>query len=197
MERAAIEADIAEHLVAGRHDAVVTSILRHYGGELYSYLVSIVRDVGVADDAFSQLTEDLWRAVASFRRESSCRTWCYRIAWHAAMRALQDPYRRRAVPGHTGQWSELVAEIRSTTAMHLRSEVKDGIARLREQLAPDEQTLLILRLDRQLSWKEVAQVMSDAGDPASEASLRKRFERVKDKLRELAIAEGLLPASRP
>jgi hypothetical protein len=71
---------------------------------------------------------------------------------------------------------------------------------LREQLPLEDQTLLILRVDRQLPWRELALVMHDGDAPAPEADqleivaarLRKRFQAVKDKLRKLAIAEGLL-----
>ena len=52
----------------------------------------------------------------------------------------------------------MVDHVRTTTALHLRSEVKDQVSRLRERLEPDEQTLLILRVDRALSWREVAHV---------------------------------------
>jgi RNA polymerase sigma-70 factor (ECF subfamily) len=52
--------------------------------------------------------------------------------------------------------------------------------------------MIILRFDRGLSWTEVAQVLAAGGAPVDEAALRKRFERLKKRLRELAIAEGLL-----
>ena len=55
----------------------------------------------------------------------------------------------------------------------------------------DEQSLLTLRVDRGMSWAEIAHILDEgAGEPA----LRKRFERVKRKLRDLAAAEGLLGA---
>ena len=58
-------------------------------------------------------------------------------------------------------------------------------------LAPDDQTLLIMRIDRELAWSEIALVMSDAEPGAlseaqlkrQSAALRKRFERLKQELR--------------
>ena len=50
----------------------------------------------------------------------------------------------------------------------------------------------MLRLDRDLSWREVATVMSAEGEPVDEAALRKRFERVKARLAQRAREEGLL-----
>lgn len=64
----------------------------------------------------------------------------------------------------------------------------------------DDQTLLILRVDRGLSWRDLALVMSD-GEVGSlsetelgsmERRVRQRFKRLKDRLRELAREDGLL-----
>jgi RNA polymerase sigma-70 factor, ECF subfamily len=65
--------------------------------------------------------------------------------------------------------------------------MKSEVQKLREQLTADEQTLLILRIDRALPWDDVAEIMD-----VDAASVRKRFERVKDKLRDLAKAQGLI-----
>jgi RNA polymerase sigma-70 factor, ECF subfamily len=78
--------------------------------------------------------------------------------------------------------------------LHGREEVRrQGIERLRAMLTPEERTLLVLRLDRDLSWREVAIVLEEEqGEPVEEAALRKRFERVKERLVRLARDEGLV-----
>jgi RNA polymerase sigma-70 factor (ECF subfamily) len=87
--------------------------------------------------------------------------------------------------------------VRSRTQLHLRSEVKDGVRRLRDQLDPDEQQLLMLRIDRNLGWTEIAEIVEDDDDPKAiaraSARLRQQFQTLKERLRELARAEGLLP----
>jgi RNA polymerase sigma-70 factor (ECF subfamily) len=71
------------------------------------------------------------------------------------------------------------------TSMSVR--VDRGVAeRLRASLDPYEQTLLILRVDRGLSWDEVTCVLSSPEDPVNKDALKKRFERVKARLRTLA-----------
>ena len=80
----------------------------------------------------------------------------------------------------------------------MRSEVKDGVRALREQLDDDEQQLLMLRIDRDLSWNEIAEILDDDDDPQAvartAARLRQQFQKLKTRLRELAIAEGLIEA---
>jgi RNA polymerase sigma-70 factor, ECF subfamily len=59
--------------------------------------------------------------------------------------------------------------------------------------------LLVLRIDRNLSWRDIAIVMEGENigldetlTQKAETRFRKRFERIKDKLRELAVAQGLI-----
>jgi RNA polymerase sigma-70 factor (ECF subfamily) len=187
-----LEAEI-RHLHETRDlPATAAAILRGYGPAVLRYLLGLARDEDRADDVFSQFCEDLWRGLPEFRGDSSVRLWVYTLAWHAWLRAERDAFRRRGRPLLTEEMSRLAAEVRSTTAVHLKSEAKDAIARLREQLSPVEQSLLVLRVDRELSWAEVSAVMSTPEDPLDARAAAKRFQRVKEKLRALATEAGLL-----
>jgi len=68
----------------------------------------------------------------------------------------------------------------------------DRLLKLRESLDREEQTLLILRVDKAMAWEDVAEVLRADGDPATPAALRKRFERLKEKLGRLAREQGLI-----
>ena len=164
-----LEADITRLLEAGDLPAAASVIMRGYGPAILGYLFGLTRDEDRADDVFLQFCEDLWRGLPGFRRDSSSRTWVYTVAWHAWLRQERDAYRRHGRPLASEEMSRLAAEVRSTTALHLKSEVKDAVARLREQLSPAEQSLLVLRVDRELSWGEVAAVMSSPEDPLESA----------------------------
>jgi RNA polymerase sigma-70 factor, ECF subfamily len=79
--------------------------------------------------------------------------------------------------------------------------VKDRFQELRAQLPEADQALLILRVDRDLGWLELAEILlGPESDPTSEqlkteaARLRKRFQLVKSRLRELVEEAGLLDA---
>jgi len=188
----AVEAEIADLLESNDLPSAAAAILREYGPAILAYLASLARDEDRADDAFSQFCEDLWRGLPGFRRDASVRTWVYKLAWHAWLRNEREPYRRRGRQLATEEMSRLAAEVRSTTALHLRSEAKDAVARLREQLTPAEQSLLVLRIDRGLSWSDVASVMSTPEEDLDAQTVAKRFQRVKDRLRKLAEDAGLL-----
>src|SRR5688500_1604599 len=105
---------------------------------------------------------------------SSARAWC------GASRPSAS--RRRCGPGRT-RW-------RATRCTAPR-----------ERLSEEDQALLTLRVDRGMSWSDVARVLlSEEEAPSSAqvskkaAALRKRFERLIVELRALAAEQGLLDA---
>lgn len=190
--RADVEARARALADAGDHAAMVTLALESYGPEVLGYLVAAARSDADADEAFAMFSEDLWRGAPGFRWDASLRTWLYTLARHALGRLLRDPHRRpeRRVPlSRSPEVAALSARIRSATLPHLMTERKQEVARLRAALDPDEQTLFVLRLDRRMSWDEIARIMAEPGDgPESAraaARLRKRFERAKQRLRAL------------
>ena len=189
-----IEAEIGVLLESNDLPSAASAIVRGYGPAIRAYLAALAREEDRADDAFSQFCEDLWLGLPGFRRDASVRTWVYQLAWHAWLRNEREPYHRRGRPLATEEMSRLAAEVRSTTALHLRSEAKNAVARLREQLTPAEQSLLVLRIDRGLSWSDVASVMSTPEEHLDAQTVAKRFQRVKDRLRKLAEDAGLLPS---
>jgi len=187
------EARCLEALDRGDHAGAATAVVRQYGPQLLGYLCSVLRSEADAGEVFSMFSEDLWRGLPGFRRECPLRVWCYRLAWHAAARFLRDPYRGRGRRLETTELSRIVEEVRSSVFLGRDQARQATLDRLRAGLAPDERTLLVLRLDRGLAWAEVALVLSeDKGEPVDEAALRKRFERLKDKLAQKAREEGLL-----
>jgi RNA polymerase sigma-70 factor, ECF subfamily len=197
----ATEAEIRAHWDRSDFEAATTAAVRGYGEEVFSFLIARMGAEDRASDAFGQLSEDLWRSMPRFEWRCSMRTWIYRLARSAAIRFERSPANRRDRRLALSQVSELADKVRSRTLMHLRTEVKSEFQKLREELDPEEQTLLILRVDRDLGWNEIAEIMADGGDEddprareRASARLRQRFQTLKKRLRELAIERGLLDA---
>jgi RNA polymerase sigma-70 factor (ECF subfamily) len=195
-ERGDVEAGIRVHVEAGDIELAVTRAVEHYGPELYGFLRAIGRDDDLASDAFAVASEQLWRNLASFRWESSLRTWWYYVARNTLYRLRRDPDRRpeRNVPLSIA--GSVAAVHRTATARYQRTEAKDTLRALRESLEPLDHEILILRLDRAMSWKDIARALATDEDTDTidqrAAAYRKRFERAKQRLRELAVVHGLL-----
>jgi RNA polymerase sigma-70 factor (ECF subfamily) len=182
------ETEVRRLVEADDVDAAATRALKDYGPEVFSFLVAVLRNEDDAAEVFAEASVHLWRHLPSFRWECSLRTWVYVIARRRLLAFQRQPPNRasRRVPLSRSPVDAIAQEVRTTTAVYLRTEVKEAVSMIRKQLDPDDQTLLILRVDRGLSWREVSRVM-DAPEPA----LRKRFERLKTRLRELAREHGI------
>ena len=186
MVSSSLEAAIRERFDAGDLRAAATAAIEGYGGEVCGYLAAILRDDEQARDVFADTAVEVWRDLPHFRWEASFRTWIYTLARHRLAAYLNRPMRQGAVPlSRAPEVMELEAKARTTTVPWQRTEVKDAIARLREVLSVDDQTLLILRIDRKMSWRKISHILGEA----REAVLRKRFERIKDRLRALARSD--------
>lgn len=198
--RVALERELSELHAAGDWAGAATQALRAYGPELLGFLIGMYGDEG--SDLFSQLCEDVWRGLPTFERRASFRTWMYTLAHHAGSRFLRGEakrQRRRVALEDAGPAAEVAAEVRTRTLPILRTEVKTKWRALRESLPREDQLLLVLRVDRALEWNELVDVLHEGEAPLDgdekkreAARLRKRFQILKDRLREAGRREGLI-----
>jgi RNA polymerase sigma-70 factor, ECF subfamily len=199
--QAEIEQPIRAHCDGGDYRSATTALLEAYGPQILGFLKSRLHQEAAADEVFSMFCEDVWRGIPSFAWRCSARTWVYTIARHAELRYRAAPDRRPARNLPLSSVPELVQvadRVRTTTLPHLRSETKDRFRALRGRLTEEEQTILVLRVDKGMAWTDIACVLRDGQptdeppDPREPARLRKRFQLVKEKLQGWAEAEGLL-----
>lgn len=185
-----------------RWEGAAVATLDAYGSEIVGFLTFKLKSVPEAHEVFSMFSEDLWMGLPQFSWRCSMRTWVYTLARNAASRYRSAAYRRRERGGDelmTASGVEhAIARVRSATHEYQKTDIKDRFRSLRDELDEEDQMLLVLRVDRNLSWRDLALAMT--GDIALEeeainkeaARLRKAFERVKSELRRLAQREGLL-----
>jgi RNA polymerase sigma-70 factor (ECF subfamily) len=189
--------EIIAHLARGDRAKAATLALEGYGGRILGYFALVLRDEDAAEEVYARFSEDLWSGIAGFRGEARFRTWAFQVAHNALCSFRRDPFRRRGRRLATAEIASLTAgSAREPTPSFRRTTVKHAIDALRARLDPDDRALLALRIDQRLSWHEVALVWASS-ENVSEAGLRKRFERLKDRLRTLAREEGLLPDEQP
>ena len=190
------EGQLVELIRTGAFERAATASLDAYGSELYGYLINYFGGESDAAEVFAQVGEDLWKGLPAFGFRCSIRTWLYVLARNAASRYRRTPWQRQ----RTGESAldHAIARARTGTAPWLQTEIKDRWRALRESLDPDDRSLLVLRVDRDLSWEDCARVTleTDSADDAEvareAARLRKRFQLLKDELRERAKQAGLI-----
>lgn len=191
---AQLEAQAKAAAQKGDWRRVATVALEAYGDEILGFLIAQAKDDIAANEAFSMFAEAMWRGLVGFRWECTLRTWCYTLARHAWFRYLRDRQRGAETVPLMSSGSIPIEELASrikNSQPSVNSGQRMELELLREQLAADDQTLLTLRLDRSMAWRDVARVMSEPDDEMDEAAidrravgLRKRFMKIKADLRQ-------------
>lgn len=176
-----------------------TRAIESYGQEISRFLASRMVNAADAQDVFATFCEDLWSGLPGFAWRCTLRGWAYTLARHAELRWRAAPAHRRHRLAETSD-PEMLAPARTTTAPYVRTDVKDRFRAIRARLGEEDQTILVLRVDRDLGWRDIAHVLAGpAAQPANdtqreEARIRKRFQIIKERLRRWAADDGLLPA---
>jgi RNA polymerase sigma-70 factor (ECF subfamily) len=202
-ERAGLEQQIRTCHERGDLQAAAEIAVRGYGREIWNFLVALHRrDEDGAGESFSLFAEGLWRSLPGFAWQCSFRTWAYAIARRASLRQRRDARRRdarqEALPEGSAL-SLLVQQIQRDAASSAGVRRRSRLVELRETLPPEDQALLMLRVDRELSWNDLVLVLHEDAAPPEGASLakeaarlRQRFQTIKEKLYAAAKGKGLV-----
>lgn len=197
-DRDELEREIRRRFEGGDLRGAAAEAMRGYGPEIFGFLLALHRNEDEAAEVFSTFSEQLWRGLPGFAWQCSFRTWAYTVARNASHRHLRGARRRAAlVPiADCPELSEIAERVRTETAEFLRTPVKDAVRALRDALPDADRTLLVLRVDRGMSWLDLARVFGDepeddAALKRAAARLRKRFQLLKERLLDEARRAGV------
>ena len=174
-------------------------VLQGHGLEVQRVMSAFLREDVRVQDAYSIFCgERLLKGLPGFRGEGQLWMWLYRMARNSCLQLLKAPAGRE-VPVSDSQFPDQAQPERSQTPPWQQAAMKERFRTLRERLQPQERMLLALRLDQQLSWREVAQQMARPQGPLTEealnrraTTLRQQFQRAKARLHALALEDSML-----
>lgn len=201
----ALEVEVKALLDAGQDSRAVASILESFGRKLFGFIFSLSHDEELSSEGFSEFTEDLCRGIGGFEWRCPLESWLYSLARHAAIRVGKAAGRRRKRSISLADAPEVAAveaRVRTETLGYLKTTARGRLTELRDTLSVEDRSLLLMRVDRNLSWLELARVsLEKKADSEADltqeqldreaARLRKRFQLVKTRLQRLAKAENL------
>lgn len=189
-----LEQQIRSILEGHDKDQAAKVALEAYGKEILGWLCGVCGDL-TAQEIYQGFSNELPGELWAYRGQFAFRPWLYGIARKTAFRKLRSPSRQDSPLG--GSVLPSPGENLSDNRTWAKTQINNSaFARLRDRLDPEERMVLILRVDRRMSWEDVARVMENpaTGDTLRESAtrLRRYFHRTRERLREMAIAEGLL-----
>lgn len=129
-------------------------------------------------DLYNDMVCNLWEGWADFDGRCTVATWVYRVALNTAISKRRHDLRRPTLV-------TLDDEICNSLAEEAASDLAEELYRLADQLEPDEKALLRLYLDK-VKLKAIAQILG-----TTEAAVKNRLHRIKEKLIKLKNEEGI------
>ena len=170
------------------------------------HLTGVLDDNASADEVFSELSFQLWKSFKSFKSRCAVKTWVFLLVHHEIGRFVKGKRRRERGRVPISELEDVVEVVRSRTRPTLVA-ARTELTRVRAELPLEDRMLLILRMDRELSFKQIAllfaaglasldetgdlQELANSGAPEllgdaelkrESARLRKRYELVKKRL---------------
>lgn len=171
------EDPIARCLAAGDHRGAVALCARVHGASIGRLCMSLLGSQAEAEEATQETLLAAFDALPGYRAEGSLRAWLFAIARRVCARRVETRTRReqRLRLVHDSADPALGAD----AALAQRREA-ERVRRALEQLKPSERDAVVLRFERELSFREVAEACG-----IDEAAARKRVGRALERLRAL------------
>ena len=151
------------------------------------------------EEVFAVVSENLWRSLRTFEWRCSLRTWVHVIARHEIERFRRSARRHAEGRVPISQLAEVIAAVQTESRSVQGSARQSVISRLRDELPEDDRALLVLRVDRELPWDEIALAFVEDPERCTHAAgrreaarLRKRFPNLTKRMAERARDAGLL-----
>ncbi|UCF05711.1 MAG: sigma-70 family RNA polymerase sigma factor [bacterium] len=178
--------DVSLMLRASRGDRkAFRSLVERHQQSVYNFFLRTTGHPEDAEDLTQQLFINLYRSAGRYKPTASFRTFMYRIASNLAVSFARSRHRRDGV-----SLDQMLDEGREPPRHRLHddpaagaewSELEEAYLAALAELPADWRTAVELRVGRQLSYKEIAQVMGKSVS-AVESILFRARERLAEKL---------------
>ena len=128
------------------------------------------RNSADAEDLAQEVWFTVWRKIGTFRCQSAFHTWLYKVASNVCLQWIRNNHDRATCP---------IDEAHTDASLGPETDViaREGARRLLEAMAGLPETLrlpLVLRVDEELSYAEIAEVLG-----CTTASVKMRIARAR------------------
>lgn len=162
-------------------------LLTRFQQPVYTLALRLLNDQAEASDVVQEVFLKVFRNIGSFRRQSSLKTWIYRITVNEAHNARRWFFRHRrkeveldSSPEETRNWKEIIPDgCRSPYDETLDREQHVMIEAALDRINPIFREAVVLRDITDMSYEEIADVLG-----VSLGTVKSRILRGREALRE-------------
>jgi RNA polymerase sigma-70 factor, ECF subfamily len=146
------DAELVDRYLAGDMTAFDELMIR-YERQIYRVCYRFVENRDDAMDLAQEVFIKAFEHLGSFRRESSLKTWLYRVAMNHCINHVKK---------HSQEFvevNEYTSSVVSSVQLQLEErEQREHLRRMVKQLPPKQKAILELRINEQLSYEEIAHI---------------------------------------
>jgi RNA polymerase sigma-70 factor (ECF subfamily) len=149
-------------LDAGDTASVLRTLMQRHGRSVYGYCRNALQDPALADDVHQSIFLEVLRALPSFERRSSLKTWLFRIAHHRVMDALKRRRVQRRMSACPLTEAIAVRDLAPTPGEALDDRtVRQALRACLRELDPHTRAVLRMRFQDGLSFQQIANVCGE------------------------------------
>lgn len=165
-------------------------LLRRYESTIWRLCYRMTANEEDAADLTQEALVRVWQKLPDFRFRSSFSTWLYRLTTNLCLDFLRSKKRRPTVPLEREDDGEpSLPEPRDPAPTPeeavLASEEQERLQKALAALEPEQRRLLALRVDRELNYAQMAEILS-----VPEGTVKSRLARAREALRKKLSAVG-------
>lgn len=134
------------------------SLIKLYRKQLYGYLFRLLGERTIAEDVFQEVLIKTWKAIRKYSDEQKFSSWLFTIAHNCSMDELRKRKKENFFVEHDDQ------VIEDNTNLLKEMEKQELIAKINSSinlLTTKQKNVLLLRIEGELSYKEIAKVTNE------------------------------------
>ena len=162
--------------IAGKDQQAFAEFYGSYRRRLARFLGRFLASPEVVDELINDVLFVVWQDASRFELRSRVSTWVFGIAWHKALKALEQQKRGRVLKD---AYMQLDSPLPDGNAMEKREWLRQGL----EQLSPEQRLVVELTFFMGCSYVEIAEI---AGCPVN--TVKTRMFHARHKLRAILVA---------